>query len=59
MTEKIKLDVELDAEDLAMLRGVAEKFDMSISELLMQELREKLIELDTWEHRFALLHKEK
>jgi len=59
MTEKVNVEVELDHEDLKLLRKLAEKLNLTTGELLMQELREKLIELDTWEHRFALLHKEK
>jgi len=59
MPEKIKIMFEIDSEDLKLLKELADKMELTVNELLMQELREKLIELDTWEHRFGLLHKKK
>ena len=52
------LELEIDTEDMKMLRALAKKFDMTVGDLLRQELQEKLTELDVWEHRFKLLHEE-
>lgn len=55
MKEKINVEVEMDSEDLVLLRRLSEKLDLRVGELLMQEVKERLIEMEIWEARFREL----
>ena len=55
MNKKIKVEVEIKAQEYEWLEKLGKRLSMTVEELLEQELREKFVELETWRYRFGLL----
>ena len=48
-----KVEVEISEAHYKMLKEVAEKLDLSVKDLIQQEVNEALINIEVWYHRFS------
>jgi len=48
-----KVEIEISEAHYRMLKDVADKLDLSVEDLIQQEVNEALINIEVWYHRFS------